>query len=321
MNTALTMGDALTIASNWISNSKLPMMAGFIGGSAAQANAEAPYDPASDIDCYLVVEGDPPAGKIGKISVDGVLLDVSWISWSQLERATSDAVLASLLHFGLIVRDHGYLHARQQKISSTFHDPELIELRLENMRAKIRSGLGVDSSHLSAPEQVMNWLFPATLSTHIPLIRACVPLTVRKRFAAAKMVMTPHAYEELLSLYGFDTVTTERAQSWLDDTARLLDATTNLAEASKRFWASDITADAREIAIDGSQKLIDAGLHRESLYWIIATAARCLTVRADAGVDSEEFAVSFGEMLTTLGIRSMEDRKSRSERILSWIAS
>ena len=76
MNISLTNGDAIEIASSWINNAELDFSAAFIGGSVAYADPDSPYDAASDVDCYLMIDGDPPDGKIGKITVDGVLLDV-----------------------------------------------------------------------------------------------------------------------------------------------------------------------------------------------------------------------------------------------------
>lgn len=320
MNGSLTIGDAIAIASQWINETDVPGRSAFIGGSVASADPESPYDPASDVDCYLVVDGEPPDGKIGKITVSGVLLDVSWLPWDQLQMAESHAVLASLLHFGKIVRDHdGALADVQTGISNRFADEDSIEMRLKDMRSRIRNGLATDSSHLSEPEQVMNWLFPATLATHIPLIAGCAPLTVRKRFLAASRVMDDEAYEGLLDLYGFAGVTTEQAQSWLDDTATLFDHAAPIATTSSRFWAGDITADARSIAIGGSQQLIDDGFHREALYWIIATRTRCLTVMNDVRADTRAFVPMFHVMTEALGIGSSKDRWARSEIILTWI--
>lgn len=321
MTNAHTVGDALTITTNWITTSALPYTSAFIGGSVAYANPDSQYDPASDVDCYLVLNGDPPDRKIGKITVDGVLLDVSWMSWSQIENSDHDAVLTSLLHFGKIVQDDGQLGALQQRIAAEFRSPESITARLNTMRTKIRNGLAVDSSHLSDSEQVMNWLFPATLATHIPLVKACAPLTVRKRFLAAKNVMRSMDYEELLTLYGFDTITHDQAQSWLDDTESLFDATTAIAAGSSRFWATDIQEDARTNAIGGSQQLIDTGSYREALYWIVATSSRCLTVRADTATDSNQFMPAWTQMLRELGIETPAQRQNRSAAILDWITS
>lgn len=320
MSYTRTTGDAIAIATRWIAASNLPFQAAFISGSAASADPQLPHDPASDIDCYLIVSGDPPEGKIGKFTVDGVLLDVSWLSWLQVKHAQSHAVLASLLRFGRIVRDcDGQLTRLHRDVIAHFDDADMIALRLDDMRARIRNGLAIDSAHLPDPEQVMNWLFPATLATHMPLVAACAPLTVRKRFLAAKRVMSPEGYESLLALYGFNDIDPGQAQEWLDDTAILFDAAAPVAAQSSRFWASDIQADARTVAIDGSQQLIDAGNHREALYWIIATRTRCLTVLHDAGMDTSPYLPAFQKLTHTLGIASVAQRSLRGADIQSWI--
>ncbi len=321
MNNSLTVGDAIIIATNWITSSDLTFRAAFIGGSVAYADPDSAYDPSSDVDCYLVIDGDPPDGKIGKITVNGVLLDVSWMPWAQLEHATSNAVFSSLPHHGRIISDSsGDLSRLKQDIDSTFGTPESIALRLEDMRSRIRPLTSpVNQAQLAPPEQVMNWLFPATLATHIPLIKACAPLTVRKRFIAAKKVMMAADYEQLLALYGFEHVSQEQAQDWLNDTATLFDHTAPLAADSSRFWASDIKADAREISIGGSQQLIDTELHREALYWIIATRTRCLTVMNDANVDTSPFIRTFNDMALSLGILTAPQRAVRTGAILKWI--
>ena len=321
MMAALRNDDAIEIASRWITASNLPYSAALISGSAAQASPKAPYDPASDVDCYLVVDGDPPDGKIGKATVDGVLLDVSWLPWQQLESTETNAVFASLIQFGRLVRDSdGRLVDLKERIDAGFESPDAIAARLEDMRGRIRSiAQWGTQAQLPQPEQVMNWIFPATLATHIPLIKACAPLTVRKRFVAAKRVMGAHEYEQMLALFGFDSVTAEQAQSWLDDTATLFEHTGPLATDSDRFWASDIQEGARAISIGGSQKLIDEGFHREALYWIVATRARCLTVMHDVGADTTFYMPAFEDMTNTLGVATEEQRAIRSANILEWI--
>ena len=320
MSYARTIADAIAIATHWITTSGLPFRSAFIGGSAAHADPHLTYNPASDIDCYLVVDDDPPAGKIGKITVPGVLLDVSWLPWDQLANAESHAVLASLLRFGQVTHDQdGDLSRLQQGVIARFTSSEMVTMRLHDMRHRIYSGLAVNSSHLSQPEQVMNWLFPATLATHMPLVAACAPLTVRKRFLAAKQVMPPTDYESLLDLYGFANAVPAEAQRWLNETRTLFDATTTVAAQSTRFWASDIHEEARAIAIGGSQHMIDSGHHREALYWIIATRVRCLTVLDDAGIDLSPFLPAFHDLTGSFQIETPVQRASRNLNIRAWV--
>lgn len=320
MTTPLTIADAHAVAARWVTHNQQIHEAAFIGGSAATATSETPYDPASDVDCYLVISEPAPEGKIGKIRINGVLLDVSWMTWPQIESARANAVTASLLNFGAIIADPSRrLQSNQDEIRRSFVDPASIALRLEDMRQRIRTGLVADSSHLPPPEQLMNWLFPATLATHIPLVASCAPLTVRKRFVAAKHVMEPADYESLLALYGFTDVTVPRVQQWLMLTERIFTENAVLAETSVRFWAGDIHEDARPIAIGGSQQLIDMGLHREAIYWILATCSRCLVVRSDAEEAPSAYTDAYEAMLTALNIRTPDQRSTKTNRILEWI--
>lgn len=320
MTGPLTNARAQAIATAWIHTNDHLHAAAFIGGSAATVSPDTLYDPTSDIDCYLVIDGPPPPGKIGKVTVGGVLLDVSWLPWSHVETARTNAIIASLLNFGRVIHDPtGRLEAIQLEIQGSFATPAAIWLRLEDMRQRIRAGLTADTFDLPQPEQMMNWLFPATLATHLPLIAACAPLTVRKRFLATKQVTTSEVYEELLSLYGFADVTREQTQQWLDLTDRIFSENAALAETSSRFWAGDIRKDARAIAIGGSQQLIEAGLHREALYWIIATCSRCLVVRADAGAVPSTFLSNYHAMLAKLALLTPDHRDIKSTAILDWI--
>jgi hypothetical protein len=83
------------------------------------------------------------------------------------------------------------------------------------------------------------------------------------------------------------------------------------------FFASDISDVARPIAIDGSRELIARGLHRETVFWIVATFARCHKVLAvDASPDIQEhFAPAFRCLLADLGIVSFSDFTRRAAEV------
>lgn len=316
----MKISEAFTIATRHISTNFPYASAAFVGGSSASAPPESELASDQDVDVYVLIEQEPPPGKIGKVRIDGALLDISWLNREVFEHAldADDAVMTSLLQFGLVIHDpEGWLIPRQAEVRSRFATTSSIAARLASMRAKIRDGLARDSSHLSPAEQVMNWLFPSTLATHLPLIAALRPLTVRKRFVAAKAVMPANAYEELLSLYGFQSITPHQAQTWLDETADILDATREHAERSERFWATDLLAP--EIAIGGSQELINTGLYREALFWIIATRARCLVLFHDEGINPSTFSAALARMLSTMNLESPEKRAARSLAIIDWV--
>ncbi|MFJ4922952.1 hypothetical protein [Streptomyces sp. NPDC088725] len=64
----------------------------------------------------------------------------------------------------------------------------------------------------------------------------------------------------------------------------------------------------RPIAIDGSRELIDGGLHREAVFWIVAAFARCHTVlAADAPDAHRAWEPEFLAAVADLGILSAGD--------------
>ena len=84
------------------------------------------------------------------------------------------------------------------------------------------------------------------------------------------------------------------------------------AVATPLFFSADISGRARPIAIDGSRELIERGDHREAVFWLVATYARCLMVlRNDAPERLPEFEPSFRSLLGDLGIASDGDLSNR----------
>jgi hypothetical protein len=70
-----------------------------------------------------------------------------------------------------------------------------------------------------------------------------------------------------------------RAEHHLGALAAAFDA----AAAARRtpfVFAADISDLGRPIAIDGSRELIEGGSHREAVFWMVATYARCQKVLA-----------------------------------------
>jgi hypothetical protein len=88
-------------------------------------------------------------------------------------------------------------------------------------------------------------------------------------------------------------------------------------------YAADLTPDARPVAIDGSRVLLDSGDHREAVFWIAATAARCqaaLTARAAAV--AEERAPQFRALVADLtGLRTPADVLTRRDALLATLAA
>ena len=87
------------------------------------------------------------------------------------------------------------------------------------------------------------------------------------------------------------------------------------------FFASDISDLARPIAIDGSRELIERGLHREAIFWIVATSSRCRTILFhDAPAELQDrFRPGYERLLGDLGITSLADLRQRGEQVRAFL--
>ncbi len=91
---------------------------------------------------------------------------------------------------------------------------------------------------------------------------------------------------------------------------------------SRLPFAADLTPAARPVAIDGSREFVDGGNHREAVFWVVATAARCqaaLNVLAPALAAEREQA--FRALVADLtGLRSPTDVLTRRDALLAALA-
>jgi hypothetical protein len=159
---------------------------------------------------------------------------------------------------------------------------------------------------------VMAWLFGTGITTHLVLVAGLKNPTVRRRYAAAREVLTDYGYsdfyESLLALLGCAELTRARVEQHLDALEAVFDVAKTYT-ATPFFFTSDISDAARPIAIDGSRSLIEAGWHREAVFWMVATHARCCKMLYhDAPVSVQaEFLPGFHALLGDLGIHTTVD--------------
>jgi hypothetical protein len=127
-------------------------------------------------------------------------------------------------------------------------------------------------------------------------------------------------YPELLRLLGCAQLTRQRVEQHLLELTRTFDAAAAVAK-TPFFFSTDITALTRPIAIDASQRLIDTGCHREAVFWIVATFARCQKIlAADAPPRVQHaFAPAFRAVVADLGITSTDDIFCRVEEVTRFL--
>jgi hypothetical protein len=302
---------------------------GFVGayvtGSTVGLPDDAVLPPWTDLD--IMVVADAPA-RPGKLLYDGVLLEVSQLPWAALrsaEHVLASYHLAAGLRTDTILADPtGRLNRLHAAVAAHFDEPHWVRRRCVDARRRVETGLRSIDPAAPWPVQVTGWLFPTGVTTHVLLVAARRNPTVRLRYVTARQVLIDHGftdrYDELLSLLGVADLSATRVSDHLDALERVFDATAAVAR-TPYFFSADLTPVARPVAIDGSRELVRTGLHREAMFWIVATFARCHTVLGTDGSPEqrEEFGPDFTAVLADLGIGQHKDLRERADAVLKYL--
>lgn len=327
----MRVGTAREAAVDWVvrhASREADFLGAYFIGSTVGLPDDAELAPGSDIDVVVVTSASSEPLKPGKMLHSGALLEVTLLPWQLLSSA--DEVLGSYhlaagLRVDTLIADPtGDLRTLQEYVAQHFAEEVWVRRRCRNVREKIETGL--ESIDALAPwhDQVTAWLFATGVTTHVLLVAALRNPTVRLRYLAARELLDEYdrlsLYPELLRLLGCAELTADRVEYHLADLARTFDAAAAVAK-TRFFFSSDITPAARPIAIDGSRSLIRSGNHREAVFWIVATFARCNKIlAADASQAIQgEFAGAFSEVLADLGIFSTEDLLRRADSVLQFL--
>lgn len=317
-------------AAEWVkqhASREAGFMGAYFSGSTVNMPDDAELPTASDVDVMIVTDQAEPPLKLGKFVYQGTLIEASNLSWNQLasaEDVLSNYHLAGGFRTDTIIADPtGHLRRLQAEVSRRYAGREWVLRRCDNARQKAEHGLRSIDTAAPLHDRVTAWLFPTGITTHVLLAAAMRNPTVRLRYLAAREVLVEYGhtslYSKLLSLLGCAQLSPKQVEHHLDGLARTFDAAAAAAK-TPFFFSSDITAAARPIAIDGSRELIRAGHHREAVFWIVATFARCHKMLAADAPDLQlSFVPAFEEALADLGVSSTDDLLQRAGDVLQFL--
>ncbi|MBB4928631.1 hypothetical protein [Kitasatospora kifunensis] len=297
----------------------------YFSGSTVALAPGAVLPVGTDVDIMLVTDKPLEGLKLGKFEHQGALLEVTHLSWDQIWPAPSALAnyhLAGGLSRDTVIDDPtGELRELQAEVARSFADEAWVRRRCESVRQKIETALS--SLDTSAPwhDQVTSWLFPTGVTTHLLLVAALRNPTVRLRYLRAREVLADYSltdrYPGLLRMTGCQNLTAERVEHHVDALARTFDEATALAQ-TPFFFSSDISPAARPIAIDASYELARRGDHREAVFWITATFARCHKILATDAPDREHaLRPAFADLLADLGITSTSDLRAQTKETVA----
>ncbi len=323
--------DAWHAATDWV-NLHVRDQDGFVGayltGSTAGKPREAALPLGSDVDVAVVSSGSIPSLKVGKVLHLGVLLDVTHFPRSMFtsteEILAQYHLAAGLRTNNILIDETGDLHKIQEQVALGFAERRWVSLRCQDAYRKAENSLrGIEAA---GPwyDQVTTWLFGTGIMTHVLLVAALRNPTVRLRYLAARELLAEYdnasLYENLLRLLGCADLSAKKIASHHQALGRIFDQAESVSR-TPFFFSSDITKVARPIAIDSMAEMIHRGNHREAVFWMVATFARCRKIIDTDGVERTraEHGPALDEMLEDLGISSVDDMLKRADQALRFM--
>ncbi|MGC1212326.1 MAG: hypothetical protein WA890_13790 [Micromonospora sp.] len=324
----MRVGAARAVAVEWVREQvrRDPGVRGaFFSGSTVGLPDDAVLPASSDVDVLLVRE--EPGAKLGKFRHRGVLLEVTAVTWDDLgspEQVLGSWVFAPCFRTDTVIVDPtGRLAAVRERVSAGFGDPVWVRRRCAGVRRRIEEGLRHLDDAAPLHEQVTAWLFPTSLTAVLPLVAAGWDPTVRRRYVRAREVLAAYGlvdrYPGLLELLDGGGVPAGRVREHLAGLARTFDVAASVAR-TRFFFSADITPAGRPVVVDGSAELIGAGAHREAMFWMVATYARCHAILAvDAPERVAELAPLFEAAVADLGVASAVQRRRRADAVLAFL--
>src|SRR5919197_4968202 len=173
----MLVGQAKSAARDWVIEeaSRLPGFHGaYFAGSANGLPDDAVLPPTSDLDLNVVFTGRAGPSKRGKVIYRGVLLDVTVLSVDQI--GSPEIVLGHYHLAGgfrtpnIILDPSGQLTALQAAVSREFARCGWVRRRCQHARSRILEQLDALNAADPFHDQVIGWLFPTGVTTHMLLV-------------------------------------------------------------------------------------------------------------------------------------------------------
>jgi len=317
-------------AAAWVSSEGIHMpglVGAFIAGSVTTLPDEMPLPRSSDVDITVVLE-QPPARKLGKFCYQGVLLEVSFEAPERIlsiESVLGDPHLAGSVKAMQIVTDpSGHLESLQSEVAEKYAYARWVRERCRAAAALAASRLRPPDRATPLHEAVTSWLFGASLTALILLLAGLRPPTVRRRYVEVRKLLLEHGrpdfHEELLQLLGCSEWSQSQAEKHLNSVANAFDRATGLPKGNFTY-AADISDAARPVAISGSRELIEQGLQREAVFWMVATYSRCQWIFDFNRFDDEAcpFRMGYLSTISDLGVGSWADLEASCGQGLAFL--
>ncbi|MBL1419363.1 MAG: hypothetical protein COC24_002520 [Alphaproteobacteria bacterium] len=323
----MKISEVKTHAKHWAEDN-ISNLSGFVGayltGSTIWKNEDELHAPSSDVDIFIVMQTDELPAKIGKINYQNVTLEINFINFASI---SDPRVILAQYHIAnafykdsILLDPLGQLAPILKAVKAQFAEPIWVTKRCEDARENAKNWLKVFQQASELHDQITALFFAAGVTTHMLLVAGLKNPTIRRRYVECNILLQQCDYGDicnaLLTTLGSQSLS---QQTVLDHLNKLNEHFTTACKVMKSpyMFAADMSMDLKSIAIGGSAEMIEAGYHREAVFWLIAIYGRSRAVIYADGSEAQLNAIDadLWSLLNDLGIDNQQDMDIRATMI------
>jgi len=282
------------------------------------------------VDIVLVFRQGACPPKVGKLRVEGVLLEISCLEegeFAELTHVLSTHYLAYALNAGMILSDpSGMLTYLHEEVRREYAKRQWVGARCEWFYRRIERGVkGYAPGKMPFPQAVNGWAFTTAITCFPILLADLRNCTVRKRYTAARGVLESYGlgefYPKLLSLLVPAPLGRERLAGHMRELEKTFALACGTRGPSAGYaFRSDISREGAAVAIGGSWELIGSRHPEDAAFWMLVTFARCHIIldMDEPGLSAKRLPLLLG-FLRELGISGEEDIAQRLQAVRGFL--
>lgn len=324
----MNVAEVSAIAREWVEQygSRLPgYCAAHLMGSVPALPKTAAFPPYRDVDIAIISsEGKKDDEHNVEVSYRGVIIECGFYGtdeYASAEVLLANPGLAPHLAVDSVLHDpHGLLRAVQPLVAHGYRRRHWVLARCE-VEKRDALDLLQKLGHAAATDEYLGVLYPLVAQplcgliavAHLcaPTHRRCLGMTHDLLHQAGR----PELHEALLDLLGYTTLTRTQVESWLQPLSTAFDR----AVAVKRSpspYGFKVHAHIRPYFVEGARELIEEGLHREAMWWLVSGFYVCNAVIQNDGDAGEKgyFEDVYRAMLGSLATETPSERQARTLR-------
>ena len=316
----MEVGQVIEQVKDWVTceGSKIPGFSGayLVGGINAMSSAES-FPHYCDVDLHIVLEEGGKSSEANlEVSYNGLILECGFKGLD--EYSSPEVVLANphiapnLVENSVISDPTGQLTEIQKAVADAFAKRQWVTARCAYEKERTLGHLEQLRQVKTTFEATTQLYWVANFLAGLIALASLKTPTHRKALVLMKDLLQRQGHldlhEKLLELLGYKHLRMAQVDFYLRECAAAFDCAIEVKKTPS-FWDMKLRPHVRPYVIEGAQEMMDAGNHREAMFWIeVFLAISIAAIQNDApDADRLRFQNSLKQMLEDLGRSSSDD--------------